>query len=70
MQIGKEMLHVGRVLHEDNDFVTMEIGKHDDVKFTLGQNEEGEIVGGDRFLTILFVHNIDGHMEVWKPWEK
>jgi hypothetical protein len=69
MKISKDMLHVGRVLHEDDDFVTMEIGKHDDVRFTLQQDEEGEAVGGDRFLTLLFTHNVDGNMEIWKPWQ-
>jgi hypothetical protein len=68
-QIRKGDLCAGRVLHEDGDFVTMEVAKRDDISFRLQQNEDGETVGGDRFFTLLFVRAVDGGMEVWKPWE-
>jgi hypothetical protein len=62
-------LLVGRVLSEDDDFITMEIGKHDAVTFHLQQNDEGETVGGDRFLTVVFVHNDgSGKAVPWVPW--
>lgn len=60
-------LKVGRVLHEDDDFVTLEIGKHDDVTFHLQQDDEGETVGGDKFLTVVFVHNDGSGKAV--PWD-
>jgi hypothetical protein len=69
VKISPEMLKVGRVLHEDDDFVTLEVGKHDDVTFTLEKDEDGETVGGDNFLTVLFVHAEDGAFAVWEPWE-
>ena len=62
-------LKIGRVLNEDDDFVTLEVGKRDDVVFHLQQNEEGETVGGDQFLTLVFVHN-DGTGKAvgWDPF--
>ena len=70
MRARIEELCIGRVLAEDEDFITMEIGKRDDVSFTLQQDPEtGEVVGGDRFHTLLFVHQVDGAVEAWKPWE-
>lgn len=59
-----------RVLAEDDDFITIEVAKHDRVTFHLQQNAEGETVGGDRFLTMLFVHMVDGDLETWLPWER
>jgi hypothetical protein len=60
----------GRVLHEDDDFLTLEVGKHDAVTFHLQQDPEtGETIGGDRFLTVVFVHAVDGGMETWLPWQ-
>lgn len=61
MQIPKQMVKPARVLHEDDDFVTVEVGKHDDVSFTLED--------GDEFLTLLFIRSDgEGGMEVWEPW--
>lgn len=65
------MLHVSRVLAEDDDFVTLEVAKHDDVTFHLQQNDEGETVGGDRFLTLVFVRadpKRPGKAEQWEPF--
>lgn len=62
-------LLVGRVLHEDDDFVTLEIGKRDDVVFHLQQDDKGETVGGDKFFTVAFVHNEDGKAVVWNPFK-
>lgn len=62
-------LFAGRVLSEDEDFVTFEIAKRDDVSFHLQQNEEGDTVGGDRFLTLVFVHDDGtGRPEFWDPF--
>ena len=62
-------VRMSRVLSEDDDFLILEVGKRDDVTFHLQQNEEGETVGGDRFLSILFVRQKpDGSgIEVWDP---
>lgn len=67
--VPRAHLKVSRVLAEDDDFITLEVGKHDGVTFHLQQNEEGETVGGDRFLTIVFLHEVDGSAETWEPWE-
>lgn len=74
MGIPREHILPSRVLHQDDDFITVEVAKHDGVEFHLQQNEEGETVGGDEFLMLVFVHVPDGHegepvMETWKPWE-
>lgn len=70
MKIRARDLHVARVLHEDGDFATLEVGKTDEVTFHLGMNDEGETVGGDQFLTVLFVRRatVGDGMEVWDPW--
>jgi hypothetical protein len=60
---------VGRVLHQDADFATIEVGKHDQVEFNLQSDENGEVVGGDQFLTLIFIHQVDGAFETWVPWE-
>lgn len=67
------VLKVGRILHEDDDFVTIEVGKRDDVTFHLQQDDTGETVGGDKFLTILFVHATaekPGAVQAWDPFKK
>lgn len=69
MQVSRAMIKVARVLVEDDDFLTIEVGKHDGVTFHLQQNDEGETVGGDKFLTLVFTHRVDDHMEVWEPWK-
>lgn len=66
-----DILKIGRVLHEDDDFVTLEIGKRDDVTFHLQQDESGETVGGDRFFTVVFVHadkSNPGNAVSWDPF--
>lgn len=69
MKIGREMVLPARVLHQDDDFITLEVAKHDGVSFTLNRDDSGETVGGDEFNTLVFVRAVDGHVEVWKPWE-
>lgn len=65
MEVSSSDLFIGRVLHEDESFVTIEVAKNNDVSFHLQQNEEGETVGGDRFLTMLFLKNFG----VWNPFK-
>jgi len=69
MNVGRDMVLPCRVLAEDADFLTLEVAKRDDVTFHLQQNDEGETVGGDRFLTVMFVRAVGDGAEVWKPWE-
>lgn len=61
-------LRLGRILHQDDEFVTIEVAKRDDVVFHLQTDDEGEVVGGDEFLTFLFVHQVDGGVSVWDPF--
>jgi len=69
MKFHGSLLRVSRVLNEDDDFITLEVGKRDDVTFHLQQNDEGETVGGDRFLTVLFVKSDgQGGAEAWDPF--
>lgn len=68
--IPREHLAIARVLSEDDDFATVEVAKHDRVTFHLQQNDAGETVGGDKFLTLIWVRKSDeGGMETWIPWE-
>lgn len=70
MKLPQDMLRIGRVLHEDDSFVTMEIAKNDEVTFHLQQNDEGETVGGDQFFTIVFLRTDGrGHATVWNPFD-
>lgn len=64
-------IFLGRILNEDNDWITLEIAKRDDVVFHLQQNEDGETVGGDRFLTLGFLKKSEkkGTMSLWDPFE-
>ena len=70
MGVPSEHILPSRVLNEDHDFITLEVAKHGDVTFHLQQNDEGETVGGDRFLTVIFVHHVvqSDSMETWLPW--
>lgn len=69
MRISRDMLKVGRILSQDDDFAVIEVGKTDKVTFHLQQDDEGETVGGDQFLTFLFVRSDgDGSMETWDPF--
>jgi hypothetical protein len=54
-------LCVGRVLHEDDDFMTIEVVKNEERPLN--------IESGDRYLTLLFVRQVDGAGQVWKPWK-
>lgn len=69
MEAKQSHMLVSRVLHQDDDFITIEVGKRDDVVFHLQQNEEGETVGGDEFLTVAFMHDVGGgRVRSWLPW--
>jgi hypothetical protein len=67
--LGKE-ISVARILSEDSNFITLEVAKSDQVSFTLNQDDEGNVIGGDKFLTLLFVRpNSNEDLEAWKPWQ-
>lgn len=61
MQIPKSHLRIGRVLHEDDAFMTIEVPKD--------ENRQLRLEEGDRFLTFIFTRNDDGAMSTWIPWE-
>lgn len=70
MRVQRRDLKVARVLHDEGDKVILEVGKTDEVSFQLQQSEEtGETVGGDHFLTLIFVKAHEaGGAEVWDPF--
>lgn len=73
MEILGRDISIARILHESDEFITLEVAKTNDTKFTLDQDAEGNVIGGDKFLTLIFVHksSTDGAaMEIWKPWEE
>ena len=59
---------LGRILHQDDDFVTMEIPKRGDIEI--------EVRDGDAFLSLVFVQPIKlangsvGGMTDWNPFEE
>lgn len=75
MMIPRDHVLPARVLHQDDDFITLEVAKHDGVTFHLQQDPDtGETVGGDQFLTMVFIHNTGPRggkpsMETWRPWD-
>jgi hypothetical protein len=69
MQAPFSHLKVSRILAEDSEFVTLEVMKNDDSTFHLQQDENGNVVGGDRFLTLVFVHQVDEVVQSWDPFE-
>lgn len=66
MRVRGDQFRVGRVLHEDDAFMTIEVAKD--------QSRELRLQEGDRFLTLMFVRkgsSSSRHAEVqaWVPWE-
>jgi hypothetical protein len=58
-------LRVGRVLHEDDDFVTLEVVKD--------EQRQLQVEDGDRYLTLVFVKHSPtasdpGRLKAWLPW--
>jgi hypothetical protein len=66
VKVRGDLMRVGRVLHEDDAFVTLEVAKHDDRQL--------RVEGGDQFLTLLFIHQADTphgpRAEAWLPWKE
>lgn len=64
MQFHKRHLQIGRVLFEDDGFITLEIPKD--------QGRQLKLEDGDRFLTCVFMKHdpTDNSMVIWTPWEK
>jgi hypothetical protein len=66
MKIKGSDIRVGRVLHEDDAFLTIEVAKSDDRPLN--------VEDGDRYLTLLFVRGAPTHVDprrmvAWLPWE-
>jgi hypothetical protein len=57
-------IRVGRVLHEDDDLITIEVAKN--------EHRQLNIEEGDQFLSLLFVHQPPGmpvgQLRAWLPW--
>lgn len=64
VNIRKGDVHPARVLSEDDDFMILEIGKHDGVSFTLDEDTP------DRFYTLLFAKSDGmGGLRIWNPFK-
>lgn len=62
MRARFSQIKVARVLHEDDEFMTLEVIKHNNHELTLKTD--------DRFLSIAFVRSTgEGEAEIWLPWE-
>lgn len=66
MKVPGHLMRVGRVLHEDDGFITLEVAKSDQRQLRVEPN--------DQFLTLLFVHQAETphgpRAEAWLPWDK
>lgn len=62
--VPTSMLKVARVVGDKNDpdFVTLEVGKNDQVQFTIQE--------GDDFYTVVFLEQTPGGVQVWDPFEE
>lgn len=60
---SQEDVCAARIVSEDEDFVILEVAKHDGVAFTLDPDTP------DQFWTILFASFKDG-VDFTKPWER
>jgi hypothetical protein len=60
-EVRTNHIRPARVLHEDETFLTLEVPKD--------ETRELRIEDGDRFLTLIFVRNVDGVTKPWLPWE-
>ena len=70
MMPSDERMKVGRILAEDDEFVTLEVMKRQNSVFHLQQDEHGNVIGGDKFLTLVFVHSTDaGEVAPWDPFD-
>ena len=65
--MNTSVIRVMRVLKEDKDFITAEIPKRDDVSMNIG-DIAGEAQDA-RFYTFVYLHQIDGKMVTWDPFE-
>lgn len=55
-------IRVARVMQEDEGSIILEVQKSDDTPI--------DLFGGEQFLTLVFVHSVNGQVKAWLPWEK
>lgn len=60
----KQFLIPVRVVGETKQTLTIQVPKNDDYKFKLSKDTDR-----NQFLTVAFVKNKEGNLELWKPWE-
>ena len=63
MDLPRKHVRISRVLHEDDELMTVEVVKN--------EQRELKLEEGDKFLTLVFIHNLEGtkYFETWIPWE-
>lgn len=65
MILSKDDLVVARVLSEDEQFMTVELSKDNEQRFTLDPDEP------DRYYIMVFIKMKDEDgPKIWKPWEE
>jgi len=67
MKLNGSDIMVARLLHEDDERMTIEVGKSDGISWSVGLEEDTY----DRFYTLMFVRveKFSESLESWKPWE-
>lgn len=66
LEIPIDWIHIGRVLHEDDNFVTMEVPKHNRVTF--------QVIDGDHFYSFICLDfqldEPEHSIRFCNPWEE
>jgi hypothetical protein len=67
-KVSQEDMCAARVVHEDDDFITLEVAKRDDVSFHVAPLTEDDDSPPQQFYILMFFNLKEGR--VWKPWEE
>jgi hypothetical protein len=57
-----DQIRVARVMSEDDKSLILEVEKSNETSI--------DLFGGERFLTLVFVHADNGAIKAWVPWEE
>jgi hypothetical protein len=60
-QVNREHVRIARVVGENEEGLTLFVPKD--------MQGEFHLEGGEKFLTLVFVHSTEDGMQAWLPWE-
>lgn len=62
MKVPYEHIRVAKVVGENEEGMTLFVPKD--------MTGEFHLEGGEKFLTFIFTHQVNGQMKTWLPWEE